>query len=188
MKAIVGLGNPGDKYSGTRHNLGFEILDYIAKKYGAEFSEKSKFKASFTEISFNDEKVILVKPNTFYNKSGQSARTVMDFYKLKPSDFLIFHDDMALDFGTLRIRLGGRDAGNNGVKSLNASIGYGFWRVRLGTAQIAVNKNNHSDFVLSKFKSKEIETINEKLLPVCDKLINRHLTKTLEPETFYLYA
>src|SRR5688572_22727546 len=105
MKVIFAQGNPGTQYTYTRHNVGFLLLDDFAKSKRAEFIKKSKFHADIAETSIDGEKVLLVKPTTFYNDTGQSARLLIDFYKLDPAtDFLVIHDDLALPFGTIRTR------------------------------------------------------------------------------------
>jgi len=132
MKVILGLGNPEQKYTHTRHNVGFWALDCIAASYGAEYKAATKLHAVLADIVIGDERVLLVKPTTYYNEVGQSARAIMDFYKLTPEDFLIAHDDLALPLGTIRTRLGGSDGGSNGLKSLAAHIGTGTARMRIG--------------------------------------------------------
>ena len=120
MKVILALGNPGEKYTYTRHNAGFLIIDQLAAGQSAQFSNKPKFFSDIAELNVSGEKILLVKPNTYYNEVGIAARALMDFYKLTLDDVLIIHDDTALDFGKIRVRKGGRDAGSNGLKSLHA--------------------------------------------------------------------
>ncbi|MEP6710637.1 MAG: aminoacyl-tRNA hydrolase, partial [Candidatus Saccharibacteria bacterium] len=133
MKLIFAQGNPGDQYNTTRHNVGFAILDALAKKFEASFTSKPKFFADIAELNIEGEKILLVKPATFYNETGKSARALVDFYKLAPAtDVLVVHDDLALPFGTLRTREKGSDAGNNGIKSLNAHLGPDYARLRIG--------------------------------------------------------
>src|SRR5438445_447838 len=133
MKLIFAQGNPGSQYATTRHNVGFLILDQLAAKAGKEFIKKPKFHADVAELTIAGEKVLLVKPTTFYNETGQSARSLVDFYKLDTmSDVLVVHDDLALPLGTIRTREKGSDAGNNGIKSLNAHLGHDYHRIRIG--------------------------------------------------------
>ena len=122
MKVIVGLGNPGKKYDNTRHNIGFEALDYIADKEGININT-GKYKALIGTGYMGGEKVLLVKPQTFMNLSGESLRPIMDFYKLEPEDFIIIHDDIDLDVGRLRIRRKGSAGGHNGLKSIINHLG-----------------------------------------------------------------
>ena len=114
MKVILALGNPGEKYAYTRHNAGFLIIDQLAAGQSAQFSNKPKFSADIAELNISGEKILLVKPTTYYNEVGIAARALMDFYKLTLDDVLIIHDDTDLDFGKIRVRKGGRDAGSNG--------------------------------------------------------------------------
>lgn len=160
MKIIFAQGNPGLQYQTTRHNVGFMVLDDLAKKRGAEFAKKPKFHADVAELSVNGEKVFLVKPTTFYNETGQSARLLIDFYKLAPeNDFLVVHDDLALPLGTIRTREKGSDAGNNGVKSLNTHIGQAHKRVRIGVYSELRDRMHDADFVLGSFTAAEREVL-----------------------------
>jgi PTH1 family peptidyl-tRNA hydrolase len=161
MKLIVGLGNPEERYRETRHNTGFKVVDHFAAAKGASFQRKDKFKADIAEISSNDEKVIVAKPTTYYNLSGEAARTIADFYKIDPRDVLVVHDELVLPFGTIRTRYGGSDAGNNGVKSLNEHLGPDTARLRFGIYNDLRDKIDDVDFVLSKFSVSEAERFPE---------------------------
>lgn len=132
MKVLFGLGNPEQKYTGTRHNVGFWALDMLAGAYGGTFKPERKFKALVAETTIAGEKVLLVKPQTYYNEVGEAARAILDFYKLTPEDILVLHDDLALPLGTVRTRLGGSSGGNNGLKSLERHIGPATARLRIG--------------------------------------------------------
>lgn len=132
MKLIVGLGNPGKKYEKTKHNIGFLALDAIAANLGLTFG-KTKFKSVYAEGNIGTEKVILIKPQTFMNLSGESVRPWMDFYNLTEDDIVIIYDDMDLPVGKIRLRLQGGHGGHNGVKSLIQHIGSkNFNRIRVG--------------------------------------------------------
>lgn len=156
MKLIVGLGNPEPKYDNTRHNVGFLILDHVASELGASWQDKPKFKAVVAETQFGGEKALLMKPTTYYNLSGAAVRAAVDFYKLSPdTDVIVVHDELDLPFGTLRTRLGGSDAGNNGVKSIISHIGASFARIRIGIASDQLVQQDATDFVLGKFTSDE---------------------------------
>lgn len=155
MKLIVGLGNPEKKYDDTRHNAGFAMLDAYAKEQNATWKEQSKFKALVAKLP---EKNLLVKPQTYYNLSGEAVRALADFYKVAPEDILVVHDDHALPFGMLRTRVGGSDAGNNGIKSINAHIP-GVNRLRIGTHSEHREIHGDVDFVLSKFSKAEKESL-----------------------------
>ena len=195
MKVILALGNPGEKYAYTRHNAGFLIIDQLAAGQSAHFSNKPKFFADIAElnsftvdsaastklpIAIPREKVLLVKPTTYYNEVGIAARALMDFYKLTIDDLLIIHDDTDLDFGKIRVRKGGRDAGSNGLKSLHAHIGSDFWHIRIGTDSLLRKQIGSVDFVLSKFNSDEQKILQSWIFPESIKLINKFLNGTIE--------
>ena len=131
MKLFVGLGNPGTQYARNRHNIGFMALDRIAEDHG--FSPwKSKFQGRIAEGRLGGEKVMLLKPETFMNRSGQSVGEAMRFYKLEPEDVCVFHDELDLAPGKCRVKSGGGHAGHNGLRSIHAHIGDSYDRVRLG--------------------------------------------------------
>ena len=160
MKIIFAQGNPGAQYAFTRHNVGFFMLDEFAKEHHAEFVKKAKFHADIAELNVNGEKILLVKPTTFYNETGQSARSLIDFYKVNPpAHFLVIHDDLALPFGTLRTREKGSDAGNNGIKSLNSHISPKYNRLRIGIYSPLRDRMNDADFVLGHLSAHEKNTL-----------------------------
>jgi PTH1 family peptidyl-tRNA hydrolase len=153
MKLIVGLGNPGEKYDGTRHNIGFEVIDYLAKEYNAA-PFREKFQGLITEIQYKDDKIFLLKPQTYMNLSGESVRAVMDFYKLDPeNDIIVISDDINLATGRIRIRAQGSAGGHNGLKSIINHAGtQKFKRVRVG---VGANEGNLVNHVLGKFSKGE---------------------------------
>jgi len=171
MKLIFGLGNPGKQYVGTRHNVGFDVLDAAGLKFVVGFVKKDKFKAEVAELSLAGEKVLFVRPLTFYNQVGESYRAVCDFYKLAPEDTLIIHDELSLPLGTVRVREGGSDAGNNGIKSVNVHGGEASWRLRVGVANDDRAMIGDTDFVLGRFKSEEAERFQTDILPTLHSLI-----------------
>lgn len=181
MKVILALGNPGEKYAHTRHNAGFLVIDQLAAGQSAQFSNKPKFSADIAELNMSEEKILLVKPTTYYNEVGISARAILDFYKLTLDDLLIIHDDTALDFGKIRVRKGGRDAGSNGLKSLHAHIGSDFWHIRIGTDNLLRRQIGDVDFVLSKFNTDERTILRDWTIPEAIKLISTFLDDTIEP-------
>lgn len=132
MKVVIGLGNPGDKYVGTRHNLGFEVMDELGKKIGGEDGEwklDKKFKAAILKIN----SLFLIKPQTFMNNSGMTVKLLVDYYKIPLKDIIVIHDDLDLPVGKIKVRLGGSAAGHHGVESIINSLGDDkFIRVRLG--------------------------------------------------------
>ena len=160
MKLILAQGNPGADYANTRHNIGFSLLARYAHEHGAVFAEKNKFRAYVAEVSIAGEKVLLAKPTTFYNETGLAARALVDFYKLNPTeDVLVLHDDIALPLGTLRTREKGSDAGNNGIKSLNAHLGEQYKRLRVGVWNELADRMGATKFVLGKLSADEQATL-----------------------------
>lgn len=131
MKLLVGLGNPGGKYERNRHNIGFMALDRIASDHG--FGPwKAKFQGKIAEGRIGSERALLLKPETFMNLSGQSVGEAMRFYKLEPADVIVFHDELDLAPGKLKVKSGGGHAGHNGLRSIHAHIGEAYDRVRMG--------------------------------------------------------
>lgn len=191
MKVILALGNPGEKYTYTRHNAGFLVIDQLAAEQGAQFSNKPKFFADIAELnSFTvnssasakppviipREKILLVKPTTYYNEVGIAARALMDFYKLTLDDVLIIHDDTDLDFGKIRVRKGGRDAGSNGLKSLHAHIGADFWHIRIGTDNLLRRQVSTDRFVMMNFNSDELTILKNWAIPTARTMIHDFLS------------
>lgn len=160
MKLVFAQGNPGSQYSSTRHNVGWQVLDILAEVKSASWVEKSKFRANICEFSSGGEKVILAKPTTYYNDTGLSARTLIDFYKLDPSsDIIVLHDELATPLGDIRVREKGRDAGNNGIKSINSHIGEDYKRIRIGVGSELRTKVSDTNFVLGNFTQSETDTL-----------------------------
>lgn len=159
---IVGLGNPGKQYASTRHNVGFEIIDtYALANNFSDWQDNKKFKGSVCQATINDTSVILLKPTTYMNLSGESARAVMDFYKINLKDVVAVYDELSINFGQIRMRNGGQSAGHNGVKSLISHIGQDFDRIRIGINNEQASKKDSSDFVLTKFTKSEKENLND---------------------------
>lgn len=160
MFLIVGLGNPGKEYAGTRHNIGFEAVDYIADKYNIELN-RIKFKGVFGEGMINGKKVILLKPTTYMNLSGESIREVVNFYKISNEEIIVIYDDISLEVGRLRIREKGSHGGHNGIKSIIANLSSDvFPRVKIG---VGGPKGDLVSHVLGKFSNSEIEILRESI-------------------------
>jgi PTH1 family peptidyl-tRNA hydrolase len=171
MKIIVGFGNPGKGYNFTRHNFGFLALDFYAKINGLTWKSESKFFAETIKI----DGAILVKPQTYYNRVGESIAKLIKFYKLNPeTDLLVVCDDFDLPFGTTRMRQQGSEGGNNGLKSTTSHLKtQHFHRLRLGTDNPLLRKTlGDTDFVLSKFTTEEKEKLSEILDKTCEKITN----------------
>lgn len=186
MKVLFGLGNPGTEYTGTRHNAGYLAVDTFARVHNRTFSEKTKLRAYVSETVISGEKVLIAKPTTFYNEVGISARSIIDFYKLEPArDFLVIHDDLALPFGTIRVRKKGSDAGNKGIKSLNAYIGADYSRLRIGIG-VPDRTNDDSSFVLSRFSTDEMSTLKAQILPKLCTLMMTFIEDELSETSYRL--
>lgn len=168
MYVIVGLGNPEKKYEGTRHNVGFICIDKIADKYGIEVSE-AKFKALIGKGTIEGQKVILVKPLTYMNLSGESLRQVVDYYKVDPAtEVCVIYDDTSMDVGKLRIRKKGSAGGHNGIKSIIANLASRdeFVRIKVGIGE-KPPKYDLADYVLGHFTDDERKIIDEAADKVC---------------------
>ncbi|EIW6614686.1 aminoacyl-tRNA hydrolase [Clostridium perfringens] len=167
MILIVGLGNPGKQYEQTRHNIGFDVIDYMANKYNIDVN-REKFKGICGEGFIENKKVILLKPLTYMNLSGESIRELANFYKLEDDEIIVVYDDISLDIGRLRIREKGSAGGHNGIKSIIQNLGGDkFPRVKVGVGQ---PKNNLVNHVLGKFSKEDREHI-EKVIPVVSDAI-----------------
>ncbi|MGG6270273.1 aminoacyl-tRNA hydrolase [Leptolyngbya sp. AN03gr2] len=161
---IVGLGNPGSKYENTRHNVGFLAVDRLAKVWQISLSETKKFHGFFGEGTSPAGKIRLLKPTTYMNLSGQSIRSVIDWYKLPPESVMVIYDDMDLPVGRLRIRLSGSAGGQNGMKSAIAHLGtQNFPRLRIGIGSAKANEKDAVSHVLGTFAPDEKSAIDEVL-------------------------
>jgi peptidyl-tRNA hydrolase, PTH1 family len=150
MVIIIGLGNPEKNYKNTRHNIGFEVINKLSDTYGVQIN-KNNFKAHIGEGFILNKKVMLVKPQTFMNLSGQSVKSILQFYKLTPKDIIVTYDDINLDIGKIRIKPQGSAGGQNGMKNIIENLGTDeFLRVRIGVGS-KPDGYSLSDYVLSKF-------------------------------------
>ena len=166
MKLFVGLGNPGDRYAANRHNIGFMALDRIASDHG--FSPwRARFQALVADGRLGGEKVVLLKPQTFMNLSGQSVGEAMRFWKLEPGDITVFHDELDLAPFKLRLKSGGGHAGHNGLRSIHAHIGEAYHRVRLGVGHPG-HKDRVAGYVLSDFAKAELDGLDDLLRGISD--------------------
>lgn len=160
MKIIVGLGNPGKEYVNTRHNIGFMFVDEVAKTNNLSFSLDKSKRAELATGTIKGEKVVLVKPITYMNLSGEALRLVMDYYKVGVEDIIVIHDDLDLPTGKLRIRANGSSGGHNGLKSIIANIKtQEFKRIKIGIDK----KGAVIDYVLGKFSKMELDEISKVL-------------------------
>lgn len=180
MKVIVGLGNPGDKYKGTRHNIGFDIVDYVAEKLQIPLNE-SKFQAIYGSAIIDGEKIFLLKPLTFMNLSGEAVRPFLDYYKIDVGQMVVIYDDLDLPVGKIRLRLKGGHGGHNGIKSIINQLGTNeFKRIRVG-----IDRPQHEpvvNYVLGKFRDEEKEELAlaiEKAAEACKYWINHDFIEVM---------
>ncbi|MBB1509648.1 aminoacyl-tRNA hydrolase [Tessaracoccus sp. MC1756] len=157
---VVGLGNPGPAYEITRHNVGFWAVADLADRYGSSFSLNSRQKAEIATVSLRcpePVKLVLVRPTTYMNLSGVAVRSIATFHKIEPGHIIAIHDELDLDAGRLRVKLGGGDNGHNGLKSMRQHLGTGdFYRVRVGIGR-PPGRQSAADYVLAKLKPKELD-------------------------------
>jgi PTH1 family peptidyl-tRNA hydrolase len=161
MKLIVGLGNVGTEYENTRHNLGFMVIDEICKKYKLNIKNEKKLKADMCITMLDGETIVLAKPTTYVNLSGDSVVKIANFYKIQTQDIWVISDDLALDFGTVRVRVGGSSGGHNGLKDIIAKAGEDFTRFRIGIKNDMLEKVPTEKFVLQKFNKVELEKLED---------------------------
>lgn len=174
MKLIVWLGNPGLKYDKTRHNIGFAMIDARAEQEGFLWKQESKYKAEVAIWEKNGEKLLLCKPQTYMNLSGEAVAPLARFYKIEAKDILVVHDEIDFVTGRLALKLGGSAAGHNGLKSIIQKFGSAdFYRLRIGVDRPAVS-NQVADWVLSSFKPEERALLEQKQGEIFD-LIDQFL-------------
>ena len=161
MKLIVGLGNPEKKYEDTRHNAGFVVIDKLVASTEAKLSYDKKTNSEISKTTLNKKRVLLAKPQTFMNNSGTAVRALLDFYKLKPADLIVVHDDKDIHLGETRVQKDRGAAGHNGVKSIIEHLGtQNFTRIRIGVASITEIKDT-AGFVLGKFTTSEKKVLKK---------------------------
>lgn len=164
MWLVVGLGNPGSEYALTRHNIGFMAVDALAGR--ASFT--SKFHGEMAAATIEGEKVLLLKPQTFMNRSGKSVQAAMAFYKIPPEQVIVLHDEIDLPLGKLRIKRGGGANGHNGLKDIDQLIGDGYWRIRLGVGRPEGQAPVH-DYVLGRFTPAQMSDVEKMLTALSAK-------------------
>ena len=170
MYLVVGLGNYPKEYELTRHNVGFMCLDNLAQKYNVNFKTEVKFKSDFASINLNDKKIILLKPLTFMNLSGEAIQKIVSFYKIKPENVLIVFDDISLDLGKFRFRSLGTDGGHNGIKSIINLLGtQKFDRLKIGIGPQPKFVKSET-FVLQHFSNEQILLLNKVICKSIDAI------------------
>lgn len=168
MILLVGLGNPGSEYAETRHNVGFMAVDEIVHRYSFG-AFKSKFKGEYAEGVIGDEKAMILKPTTYMNLSGEAVRAICQFYKIPTEKVIVFHDDMDLPVGKVKVKTGGGSGGHNGIKSIDSHIGNEYMRVRIGVDKPAT-REQVVDWVLSKFAPDSRKVLDETIQKIAQEL------------------
>ena len=176
MLLLVGLGNPNPNNTNNRHNVGFLVIDAINAKFKLS-KQKPKFKGLLTTGKINEQKVYAIKPLTFMNNSGICIREIIEYFKINVKDVFVFHDDMDIDTGKIKVKFGGGNAGHNGIESIDKNIGKDYSRVRIG---IGRPKNNSTgvEHVLDNFaneEKKDMEEVNNNIINSLSILINKDL-------------
>ncbi len=167
MYLVVGLGNPGKEYANTRHNAGFMAADEISRRFS--FSTfREKFDGLIAEGNIAGEKVLLLKPQTYMNLSGNSVVKAALFYKILPQNVIVIHDDMDLKLGQIKAKCGGSSGGHNGIKSIDSQISPNYNRIRIGVGHPEHQQNQVIDYVLSSFGREEKEILNQSIDTVAD--------------------
>ncbi|MBM5782619.1 MAG: aminoacyl-tRNA hydrolase [Pelagibacterales bacterium] len=173
MYLLVGLGNIGKEYEITRHNFGFLLIDQIIADYGFSLLSAKKFNSEVFSGEILGKKVIALKPKTFMNRSGIAVFEAANFYKIDVRNILVLHDEVDLELGKVKVKIGGGSAGHNGLKSIDSAIGKDYMRLRLGVGRPANKEYSTADYVLGKFSSDElakIDKINEKISDLIEEL------------------
>ena len=187
MKIIIGLGNPEEKYIGTRHNIGFEIVEKIREHYSlqggsvTDWEMNKKFNAEISKVVSEGNEILFVKPQTFVNLSGEAVQKILEFYKLTPADIIVIHDDLDIALGKFKIATDSSSAGHNGVQNIIDRLGtQKFQRIRIGIGEeisgaISCRIDAH-DFVLGKFSAEE----SEKIYPLFSLIIKDTIPSLLQ--------
>jgi PTH1 family peptidyl-tRNA hydrolase len=175
MKLLVGLGNPGKAYADTRHNIGWLVVNALAKEYMAAFENKKRWQARVTSIQIHGERVVMIKPQTFMNRSGEAVQAARGWFRKIPvSSIWVVHDDADLPLGEIRIKQGGSSAGHRGVDSIAKMVGSeNFWRVRIGIGRPENPNVPLEDYVLQKFTAEEMKQVEGIIDEARKKIIDK---------------
>jgi PTH1 family peptidyl-tRNA hydrolase len=167
MRLIAGLGNPGPRYQATRHNVGFRVIDELARQCGvpaSAFRERFHGEIASARLKDSGEELLLLRPQTFMNESGRSVQAACTFYKIKPSELIVAHDELDVPFGEVRLKKSGGDGGNRGVRSVTSALGPDYVRIRLGIGRPPPDfRGDPADFVLQAFASAELSAVEQML-------------------------
>jgi len=165
MLLIAGLGNPGPRYQATRHNVGFRVIDELARQCRVSSSAfRERFHGEIASATLGDAELLLLRPQTFMNESGRSVQAACAFYKIKPSELIVAHDELDLPFGDVRLKKSGGDGGNRGIRSVTSALGPDYTRIRLGIGRPPPDfRGDPADFVLQAFPSAELAVVEQML-------------------------
>ena len=180
MKLVIGLGNPGDKYLNTRHNIGFMVLEKITEKKNIVMRNEPVYAAKFAEMGDLDNRIKFVEPQTFMNDSGVAVQKTKDYWKVDSEDIWVIHDDVDLEFGVVKIKLGGSSAGHKGVQSIIDHIGGEFWRIRVGVGRS--EEISTEDWVLKNFEEDKKEKLQKIIDNIADFVLES-LSKEIKEQT-----
>ena len=169
MLLLVGLGNPNPNNKNNRHNVGFSVIDAINQKFKLS-KQKPKFKGLLTTGNIGEQKVYAIKPLTFMNSSGICIKELIEYFKINVKDVFVFHDDMDIDIGKVKVKFGGSSAGHNGIESIDKNIGKSYSRIRIGIGK-PTNNSTGADHVLDNFSSEEIENVEEVTNNITESLL-----------------
>ncbi|MDA0901928.1 MAG: aminoacyl-tRNA hydrolase [Proteobacteria bacterium] len=181
MFLLVGLGNPGTKYQYTKHNFGFLLIDRLVADHALS-TQPNKFNSEVFSGVINGEKVIAIKPQTYMNLSGSSVLQMASFYKIPPEKIIVFHDEIDVKLGKIKAKIGGGNAGHNGLKSIDGMVGKNYVRIRLGVGRPENPEYEVSDYVLSKFSKDElriVDDINQKVSQQLPAILNDQINESL---------
>ena len=176
MLLLVGLGNPNPNNTNNRHNVGFLVIDEINKKFKLS-KQKPKFKGLLTTGNINEQKVYAIKPLTFMNSSGVAIKELIEYFKIDVKDVFVFHDDMDIDLGKVKVKFGGSNAGHNGIESIDKNIGKNYSRIRIGIGRPKKNSKS-TDHVLENFSIEEkddVDKVTKNIIESLPTLINKEL-------------
>ena len=176
MLLLVGLGNPNPNNTNNRHNVGFLVIDEINKQFKLS-KQKPKFKGLLTTGNINEQKVYAIKPLTFMNSSGICIKEIIEYFKIDVKDVFVFHDDMDIDLGKVKVKFGGSNAGHNGIESIDKNIGKNYSRIRIGIGRPQKNSTG-ADYVLDNFSNEEKDNMQEVVKNIIESLtilINKDL-------------
>ena len=170
IAVIAGLGNPGQKYRNTRHNIGFDVVDRLADRLGGDWRSEARFEAATATVAVGGRKLLLAKPQTFMNDSGRALGALLRYHKLGAESLLVVYDDLTRDLGRPKLSIRGSSGGHNGIADLLERLGPGFVRYRIGIGAKPVKEMDLADYVLSRFKPSEREIISSRIPDYLDHI------------------